>query len=324
MDVRNQLVEMGFPVSRIEAALRNIDDKTLENAIEWLEQHPIDKAIATTSGDANVEPTVDENGEPIEPGQISEEAGSLVCQDCNKRFRNATFAELHATKTKHTNFAESTESLPELTPEQKQAKLEELRKKAAERKAEAAKKDAIEAKNNEILRRKADRDSAALIEKQKKIQMMKEAEDRKKQALADKLAKERVKAQIEADKKARKEKLERERLARAHESGIQPPEQSPSGSTPSATTTTRPAVKKEYTESRLQIRVDGIPPIVKTFPVGTTLFEVAHAVQDETSIPATGACFLTTFPTKRYGPEDFGMTIKEAGLINTAIMLKRA
>ncbi|KAK9369277.1 hypothetical protein V1509DRAFT_620254 [Lipomyces kononenkoae] len=321
MDVRNQLVEMGFPVSRIEAALRNISEPSLENAIEWLEQHPLENPATST----DVAPDDVEDGDAsgqsgeVQAGELSEEAGSLVCQDCGKRFRTPATAEFHATKTQHMNFAESTEKVPELTPEQKKAKLDELRLRAAERKAQATKDDQVEARNNEILRRKADKESAALIEKQKRLQTMKEAEDRRRQAKEDALAKQRIRDLIAADKKARQEKLDKEKAARA---GIQVPaaEEPKPPEAPSAA----PKQKKEYTESRLQIRVDGQPPVVKTFPLDTTLFEVAHSVQDHSGIPPTSAAFVTTFPTRRFGPEDMGMTVKEVGFINTAVMLRRA
>ncbi|KAK9242556.1 hypothetical protein V1506DRAFT_547145 [Lipomyces tetrasporus] len=321
MDVRNQLVQLGFPVSRIEAALRNASDPTLENAIEWLEQHPIESAADATGATDYVDPG-DAAGESAaiegEAGELSEEAGSLVCQDCGKRFRTPAMAEFHATKTQHTNFAESTEKIPELTAEQKKAKLEELRQRATERKAEAAKKDQLEARNNEILRRKADKDSSAQIEKQKRLQAMKEAEDRKRLAKEEVLAKQRIRDLIAADKKARQEKIEREKAARA---GVQlPAAEEPKPEVVSSA----PKPRKEYTESRLQIRIDGQPPVVKTFSLDATLFEVAHSVQEQSGIPPTTAAFVTTFPTKRFGPEDMGMTVKEVGFINTAVMLKRA
>ncbi|KAK7202664.1 UBA/TS-N domain-containing protein [Myxozyma melibiosi] len=323
MDVRNQLVEMGFPVSRIEAALRNTSPATLESCVEWLDQHPIDAAVQATGDpdDDSTEVTVGPDGEPIEKGDMSDAAGSLVCQDCGKRFRTPATAEYHATRTNHTNFAESTEKIPELTPEQKAAKLEELRLRAAERKATQAKIDALENRNNENLRKKADKDSAAAIERQKKLQVQKEAEARRREQREEVLAKQRIKDLIAADKKARQEKLERERAARA---GVAAPSQPSAQPTVTTSTPATPRQKKEYTESRLQIRVDGQSPIVKTFPVETTLFEIAHSVQDVSGVAPDSAVFVTTFPTKRYGAEDMGMTIKEAGFINTAVMLKRA
>lgn len=318
---------MGFPVSRIEAALRNTSPATLESCIEWLDQHPIDAAVQATGDpteEAETEVTVGPDGEPIEKGDMSDAAGSLVCQDCGKRFRTPATAEYHATKTNHTNFAESVEKIPELTPEQKAAKLEDLRLRAAERKATQAKIDALENKNNEALRKKADKESAALIEKQKKLQVQKEAEARKREQREDVLAKQRIKDLIAADKKARQEKIEREKAARAGVSTAGAASPRVAAAPVAAAASTAPRQKKEYTESRLQIRIDGQAPVVKTFPVETTLFEVAHAVQNVSDISPDSTVFVTTFPTKKFGAEDMGMTLKEAGLINTAVMLKHA
>ncbi|KAK9463905.1 uncharacterized protein V1516DRAFT_668993 [Lipomyces oligophaga] len=324
MDIRNQLVDMGFPTARIEAAMRNTDG-SLEQAVGWLGEHPLDSAIAKTGPppdtdeEISTEVLIGSDGEPIEPGEVSAEAGSLVCQDCSKRFRNAAAAEMHATRSGHTNFAESVEKIPELSPEQKAAKLEELRLRAAERKALAAKAEALESKNNEILRRKADKESAALIEKQKQIQAKKDAEARRREQREDVLAKQRIKDLIAADRKARQDKLEREKAARQ---GL------PTSSTPAvavaSATTSGPREKKEYTESRLQIRIDGKPAVVQSFPVETTLFEVAHSVLSQSGIEPANAVFMTTFPTKRYSAEDMGMTLKEANLINVAVMLRQS
>ncbi|KAK9448388.1 uncharacterized protein V1518DRAFT_438408 [Limtongia smithiae] len=320
MSLRAQLVERGFPASRIEAALRNIEaPPTLDAAVAWLEAHPIVEDGATAVAPTEDPISVDADGEPIDPADtLSDNAGSLVCQDCGKRFRTPATAEYHAAKTSHVNFAESTEIIPELTPEQKAAKLADLRARADARKAAAAKVDAVEQRNNEILRRKADKDSAAMIERQKKLQITKEAEERRRQAKEDALAKQRIKDLIAADKKARQEKLERERAARAGE--VVAAASSSSSPSPAATP---PRQKKEYTDSRLQIRVDGQPPIVRTFPLDTTLFEVAHAVQDASGVPAPDAIFVTTFPTKRFGTEDLGLSLSEANLVNTAVMLRR-
>ncbi|KAK9478945.1 hypothetical protein V1514DRAFT_351801 [Lipomyces japonicus] len=336
MSVRSELADMGFSVSRIEAAIRHIDPVTLESAIDWLEQHPIDSAVEATKfidGDQGRQDgddgtiVVDENGEPIETGEVSADAGSLVCDDCGKRFKTAALAEFHATKTQHANFSESVEKIPELSAEQKRAKLDELRVKAAERKAIAAKADQLEQRNNEILRRKADKESSALIEKQKKLQLDKEAADRRRQVKEDAAAKQRIKDLIEADRQSRREKAEREKALRA---GVSSPQLSSSSSqsVPSQASrdpsTSQPPQKREYTESRLQIRIDGKSPTIKTFPVETTLFEVAHAVQAVSGISPSHAVFVTTFPTKRYSSEDLGLSLKESGLINTAVMLKQA
>lgn len=42
---------------------------------------------------------------------------------CGKTLRDGNAAQMHAARTGHTNFAESTDAVKELTPEEKAAKL---------------------------------------------------------------------------------------------------------------------------------------------------------------------------------------------------------
>lgn len=83
----------------------------------------------------------------LKPGEVAQ---SLVCNDCGKKFRSQAQAEFHATKTEHINFAESTEEIAPLTEEEKKAKLEELKRKAAERRAGTSAQDKLEQKRNEV------------------------------------------------------------------------------------------------------------------------------------------------------------------------------
>ena len=56
-----------------------------------------------------------------------------------------------------------------------------------------------------------------------------------------------------------------------------------------------------------------------TMPAETTLFEVAHKVGSETG--ATVTKFTQNFPKKTWTTEDFGMTLKEAGLVPSAALI---
>ncbi len=80
--------------------------------------------------------------------------------------------------------------------------------------------------------------------------------DRKREKEEDRLAKERIKAQIEADKQARLEKQQ------THKNIDQ--ESAPATATASSSAT--PIVKGDYKESRIQARLPS-GPITKTFPV---------------------------------------------------------
>ena len=118
--------------------------------MEWLEQNqdkPLDdilRPLVTPTNDDD-----DANAEPpaLKPG---EEARSLMCNECGKKFRSQAQAEFHASKTQHVDFAESTEEVAPLTEEEKKARLEELRKKLAEKRAGMSEQDKIDKKKNEV------------------------------------------------------------------------------------------------------------------------------------------------------------------------------
>lgn len=91
----------------------------------------------------------DPDGEP--PAlKAGEEARSLVCNECGKKFRSKEQAEFHATKTGHVDFAESTEEIAPLTEAEKKAKLEDLRQKLAQKRAGASEQDKLDQKKNEV------------------------------------------------------------------------------------------------------------------------------------------------------------------------------
>ena len=58
---------------------------------------------------------------------------------------------------------------------------------------------------------------------------------------------------------------------------------------------------------------------MKSLPVETTLFEVAHAVAEEKGIEV--AQFQQNMPRKTWDTTDFGMTLKEAGLVPSASLI---
>lgn len=100
----------------------------LQGAIDWLDKNQeksIDE-IKAEQADADAEPPA------LKPG---EEAKSLVCEDCGKKFRSVAQAEFHGSKTEHSNFRESTEEIAPLTEEEKKQRLEELKQKLASKRA---------------------------------------------------------------------------------------------------------------------------------------------------------------------------------------------
>ncbi|KAI5307989.1 hypothetical protein KEM55_006868, partial [Ascosphaera atra] len=277
-------------------------------AIEWLDANQ-DKPIEEIREAASEAP---EEGSAAP----SETALSFVCNDCQKKFRAQAEAEYHASKSGHVDFAESTEEIAPLTPEEKAQKLEELRKKMAAKRAVKNEQEKEEQKRNEEIRRKATKESADAKEELQRKERVKEAEKKKKEKLEDAQAKARIRAKIEADKQARREKAEREKARR--EGRADPSVAAAAGTAaPAAQQPPKPA-GAAHTQARLRLQtLSG--NIMKTFPAEATLFEVASAVAEETGQPVL--TFTQNFPRKVFDHEFFGESLKDLGMVPSASLV---
>jgi len=239
----------------------------------------------------------------------------LVCNECGKKFRGTAQAEFHASKSGHTDFAESTEEIAPLTEEEKKQKLEDLRAKLAAKREVQAQQDKVDQKRNEQINRKKTKETEDMKEQLKVREQIKEAEKKRAEKLADIEAKKRIQAKIAADKEERRLKAEREKAERA---GITPPAPPPTSAAGPAVVTSTSKPASEYKETRLRLQTDG-GNIIKTFPVETTLFEVAAAVGDE--IGRDVESFTQNFPKKVFNQEFFGETLKDLKLVPSASLI---
>ncbi|KAF2269212.1 UBX domain protein [Lojkania enalia] len=297
-----QLLEMGFDEERAKLALSQSGN--LPEALEWLEKNQ-DKTIQEIK-----EANSSEEPPALQPG---EEAKSLVCDDCGKKFRSIPQAEFHANKSGHENFSESTEEIKPLTEEEKKQKLEELRVRLAEKRAGQAEQDKIDRKRNEQIRMKATKESQDIKEELQKRERIKEAQAKKREKQEEAEARKRVLAKLEADKQERKRKAEAEKAARA---GQAPPSVAESSAlAASGPTTSKPT--SAYTETRLALQTP-TGRVMKHFSVDTTLFEVAHALEQD-GVQVTS--FTQNFPKKVFDRTDFGMSLKEAGMVPSAALI---
>ncbi|KAK6408869.1 hypothetical protein LTR95_018376, partial [Oleoguttula sp. CCFEE 5521] len=162
------------------------------------------------------------------------------------------------------------------------------------------------------------RETEDIKEDLQKKEQVKEAQKKRQEKIDDKAAKERIKAKIEADKAARKAKADEEKAMRANPDAYNPG--APSTAAAGGAAAAAPAAKAgvNHAEARLRLQTSG-GNVMKTFPAETTLFEVAHALEAESGVAATS--FTSNFPKKTYDATDFGLTLKEAGLVPSAALI---
>jgi len=130
---------------------------------------------------------------------------------------------------------------------------------------------------------------------------------KKKEKEDEKMAKAKIKAEIEADKKERAAKREAAKQAAL----IQQKEEA-------ATAVTAASTSKEYSETRLQFRRPSNSPLTHTFQATDTLEVVYEFVRQHVSEPFK---LSTTFPRKILGDTEQGKTLKELNLVPSAVLV---
>ncbi|KAL8736369.1 MAG: hypothetical protein Q9181_002446 [Wetmoreana brouardii] len=307
------LLDMGFEKPRAELAVKKTGG--LQGALEWLEaiqDKSYEEIVATPATSANAEDDPNAELPALQPGET---ARSLVCNECGKQFRSHAQAEFHASKTQHVDFAESTEEIAPLTEEEKKARLDGLRQKLAEKRAGTSEQDKIDKKRNEEIRRKSTKETQDIKEELKKKEQLKEAAAKRKEKQDEIDAKARIKAKIAADKEERRLRAEKEKAERE---GRAVPVAAQASSAPTATGPVESKPASAYTEARLRLQTSA-GNLQKTFPVTTTLFEVAAVITQE--IGSEVQSFTLNYPKKVYDAVDFGASLKELGLVPSASLI---
>ncbi|KAK0489346.1 hypothetical protein IW261DRAFT_1444463 [Armillaria novae-zelandiae] len=315
---RDSLIGMGFEAARVDCkeisskchdylkfrsrldstgALKATGNRGLQPAMDHILEHG--EQACTRYGSAPMDVDEDDDAEAA-ANLAGLEAKSIKCSECDKIFRNTALANFHAEKSGHTAFEESTEEVKPLTEEEKNAKLAELREKMAGKRAMKAAEEAVEHKENEKIRRKAGK-----IEEAK--------------------AKAAVKAQIEADKKARAEKAAREKALREGKPITDNlSTTAPAASTGSGTASSSSGVKgREFKETRLQIRMSsGGQPYTTTLSSDAPLREVAEFLAGQLlSVDVETVMFAQHFPRKAFSRSDFSKSLRELGLTPSAVLI---
>lgn len=195
-----------------EYALQVTNHKGVEMAMEWLLAH-VDEEIPAAAAPAAA--TAADDNAPSSSGAANEDAAaaaegavakSLKCDDCGKVFKDQTEVEYHAAKTGHSNFSESTEEKKALTEDEKKAQLSLIEEKLKQKRVEREEREKAEALERERNRIRSGKDMTEARRRMEEIEMKKIVDQRKREKEEEKAARDRVRAQIEADKAARKAK----------------------------------------------------------------------------------------------------------------------
>ncbi|KAI8841112.1 ubiquitin-related domain-containing protein [Chytriomyces cf. hyalinus JEL632] len=314
---RVALIDMGFASDRVDAALYATKNSGLQSAMDWLFSHADESVPAAGPGSTNLGVTENEPASEANDDAITEEemtAQSLKCDDCGRLLRNAAAAEFHAVKSGHQNFSESTQAIKPLTEDEKKAKLEELRQKLALKREEKRLQEIDESKVNEKVRRTTGKEMTDIKEKMAELEMKKLAEAKKREKEQDRIAKQRIKDQIELDKRDRAARAEKEKLERQ---GIQAPVATPVQA-PVAVAASA-AGPREYSEARIQLRLTAGGAITQVFKSSDPLSVVYEHVASQTGNAIGSFKLVQTFPRKVL--DDQSKTLQELGLVPSAALI---
>lgn len=319
---RETLLSMGFDPVRVDWALRATNNRGLQPAMDHLlenEGKPVPDLSAAPPMDVDEEE--EEEEERLMNNQTSsavENAKSIKCAECGKVFKNTALANYHAEKSGHDQFEESTDEVKPLTEEERQQKLADLREKMAAKRGAKSEQDAKEAKANEAIRRKSGKDVGKLKEEMRAKELVKEAEQKRREKLEDAKAQAAVKAQIEADKKARAEKAAREKALREGRPIVDPPAAQPTGT---ASTSTGSVSKDKDTRLRISLASGGTP-YMTTLPSDAKLREVAEFLAGQTlAVDVDTVVFTQTLTRKTFSSADFSKSLRELGLSPSAVLI---
>jgi len=276
------LQDMGFGPNRSKRALKATDYKGVEPAMEWL--------LANCDNDALDDPLSEDEAPPALKlgGAPSESGGDDPTPEPKK-------------------------PLTEEERREKMAKMEELRiKKRAERE-EKEKQEALERERKRIEDGKSMTDIKQKLEEQ---EIKKMAELKRREKMEEKAAKARVLQQIEEDKIARRAKFNMKAPDGAGGSSESAPVAAPPVSA------APPAPKKDYTETRIQIRQPSGQPIVHAFGVKEQLAAVRlYAQINRTDGGDAPFRLMTNFPKKVFNDEDYENSLENLGLVPSAVLM---
>ncbi|KAL7541544.1 hypothetical protein ACHAXR_011023 [Thalassiosira sp. AJA248-18] len=190
-DLETLTESMGFSLIRAQKGLLG-SNGTVEGAVEWLLTHQEDADI----------------DDPIEKVPKNAGGGGLVahsykCNECGKILSNMANLELHANKTGHSDFEESTEHKKPLTAEEKEAKIAEIKALLKAKRSEREEIEKVENVDREKQRRFMGKEMIKTREQMEMDERKRSARQRKKEKEDAVRERQRIRAELEKDKRER-------------------------------------------------------------------------------------------------------------------------
>jgi len=180
--------EMGFSLLRAQKGLLNGGNQ-LDGAVEWLMQH---------QDDADIDEPI-----PLNSSNTTAKAQSYKCNECGKILSNMANLELHANKTGHSDFEESTCVVVPLTAEEKAAKILQIKELLQAKREEREMGEKKDDKEREQQRRFMGKEMSKTREQMEIEARKREAQLRRKEKKEYQKERARLRAELAKDKAER-------------------------------------------------------------------------------------------------------------------------
>lgn len=285
------LLEMGFDRNRAERAVASTGNQGIEQAMDWLMEHENDPGI----DDPYVPPA-----ENVLGGTIEEQSTSTIA-DTGEEIAGGDITNPDGSKRP-------------MTEEERKEQVKRLEELMRVKQAERREREKAEEIEKEKHRRKQGQELQQIRQKLQDDDMKKLAEQRRKEKMEDKLARQRVKDKIARDREERAQKFGGGASSSTTPTSQQSPT-SPTGQGP-------PPTKREYDESRIQIRLLDGSTITAVFKAQEPLAAVRVYVQMNGNTPeGQDFSLLSPYPRHLYTELDMEKPLKELGLVPTAVLV---
>ncbi|KAM7417550.1 hypothetical protein PAMA_017269 [Pampus argenteus] len=289
------LLEMGFERNRAEKAVANTGNQGIEQAMDWLMEHENDPDID--------EPYVEPVGNTL--------GGTAASQSSTEQAELADTAEGGDSSL----IDDATGQL--MTEDEKREQVKRLEELMRVKQAERRERERAEELEREKQRRRQGQELQQIRQKLQDDDMKKLADQRRKEKMEDKLARQRVKEKIARDREERAQKFGGGGSSNTAATS-QPVQLSPS----SPTSQGPPPTKKEYEESRIQVRLLDGSTINTVFKAQEPLAAVRVYVQMNGNTPeGQDFTLLSPYPRHVYTELDMEKPLKELGLVPSAVLV---